>query len=52
MMNPPVPDASPTLAFTALAIRLLDQLVKVKETQRPQTKSISAYLIRIARLGG
>jgi hypothetical protein len=47
-----VPDASPTLAFTALEIRLLDQLAKVKDMQRPQTKSISAYLTRIARLGG
>jgi hypothetical protein len=44
--------ASPTLAFTPLEIRLLDQLAKVKDMQRPQTKSISAYLIRIARLGG
>ena len=45
-------DTSPTLAFTALEIRLLDQLAKVKAVQCPQTKSISAYLIRIARLGG
>ena len=52
MMNRAVPDASPTLAFTALEIRLLDQLASVKGMQRPQTKSISAYLIRIARLGG
>ena len=52
MMNRAVPDASPTLAFTALEIRLLDQLAKVKDKQRPQTKSISTYLIRIARLGG
>src|SRR6266850_5140900 len=52
MMNRAVPHASPTLAFTALEIRLLDQLAKVKDTQRPQTKSVSTYLIRIARLGG
>jgi hypothetical protein len=52
MMNRAVPGASPTLAFTALEIRLLDQLAKVKDMQRPQTKSISTYLIRIARLGG
>jgi hypothetical protein len=49
MMNRAVP---PTLAFAALEIRLLDQLAKVKDRQHPQTKSISAYLIRIARLGG
>jgi hypothetical protein len=52
MMNRAVPHASPTLAFTALEIRLLDQLAKVKDRQRPQTKSVSTYLIRIARLGG
>ncbi len=52
MMNRAVPDASPTLAFTAPEIRLLDQLAKVKDKQLPQAKSISAYLIRIARLGG
>src|SRR5260370_476875 len=52
MMNRAVPDASPTLAFTVLEICLLDQLAKVKDTQRPPTKSISTYLIRIARLGG
>lgn len=52
MMNRAAPNASPTLAFTALEIRLLDQLAKVKDMQRPQTKSISGYLIRIARLGG
>jgi hypothetical protein len=52
MMNRAVPDALPTLAFTALEIRLLDQLASVKGMQRPQSKSISAYLIRIARLGG
>jgi Transposase DNA-binding/Transposase Tn5 dimerisation domain len=52
MMNRAVPHASPTLAFTALEIRLLDQLAKAKDRQRPQTKSISTYLIRIARLGG
>jgi Transposase Tn5 dimerisation domain len=52
MMNRAVPGASPTLAFTALEIRLLDQLAKIKDMQRPQTKSISTYLIRIARLGG
>jgi hypothetical protein len=52
MMNRAVPDASPTLAFTALEIHLLDQLAKAKDMQRPQTKSISTYLIKIARLGG
>jgi hypothetical protein len=39
MMNRAVPNASPTLAFTALEIHLLDQLAKVRVMQRPQTKS-------------
>jgi hypothetical protein len=52
MMNRAAPNASPTLAFTALEIHLLDQLAKDKGTRRPQIKSISSYLIRIARLGG
>jgi hypothetical protein len=51
MMNRTVPDASPTLAFTALEFRLLDQLAKDKGTQCPPRKSISTYLIRNARLG-
>ena len=51
-MNRTVPDASPTLAFTALEIRLLEQLAKVKDSRRSKAKSISTYLIKIARLGG
>ena len=38
MMNRAVPDALPTLAFTALEIRLLDQLTEVTGTQRPTNK--------------
>ena len=55
MMNRAVPDASPTLAFTALELRLLDQLAKLRDTQRSQhsqAQSLSTYLIRLARLGG
>jgi hypothetical protein len=52
MMNRSVPDAHPTLAFTALEIRLLDQLEKDKGPQCPPRKSISTCLIQIARLGG
>jgi len=36
------------LAFTALEIRLLDQLVKDKGPQCPPRKSISIYLTKIA----
>jgi hypothetical protein len=52
MMNRSIPDASPTLAFTTLEIRLLDQLAKDKGPPYPLRKSISMYLIKIARLGG
>jgi hypothetical protein len=52
MMNRSVPHASPTLAFTALEIRLLDQLAKDKGLHGPPRKSISTYLTKIARLGG
>jgi hypothetical protein len=47
-----VPDAPPTLAFTALEIRLLDQLAKDKGLRGPPRKSMSTYLTKIARLGG
>ena len=51
MMNRAVPNASPTLAFTALEIHLLDRLAKSKVTRR--LKQIDCnYLIRVARLGG
>lgn len=52
MMNRSVPGASPTLAFTALKIRLLNQLAKDKGPQCPLRESISIYLTKIARLGG
>jgi Transposase DNA-binding/Transposase DDE domain len=52
MMNRSLPAASPTLAFTALEIHLLDRLVKDKEMRRTQRKSLAAYLTKLARLGG
>jgi Transposase DNA-binding len=51
MMNRSVPDASPTLAFTALEISLLDHLAEAKG-QRLRRVSVSAYLLQLARLGG
>ncbi|MDR3409482.1 MAG: IS4 family transposase [Formivibrio sp.] len=50
MMNRALPDASPTLAFTALEIRLLDHLAKGKGEQVEKT-SVSSYLVQLARLG-
>lgn len=51
MMNRTLPDASPTLAFTALEIRLLDHLPK-RKGERLQKTSVSSYLAQLARLGG
>lgn len=52
MMNRAMPNVSPTLAFTALEIHLLDQLVQNRGTRQPQRGSLSVYLIKLARLGG
>jgi hypothetical protein len=52
MMNRLQPAACPTLAFTAREIHLLNRLVKEKGTKQPQGSSLSAYLIRLAQLGG
>ena len=51
MINRALPDASPTLVFTALEIRLLDHLTKGKG-ERAQKTSVSSYLAQLARLGG
>ena len=52
MMNRSLPAASPTLAFTALEIQLLDRLVKDQGIRRTQRKSLATYLTKLARLGG
>ena len=52
MMNRSLPAASPTLAFTALEIHLLDRLVKDKGMRRTQRSSLATYLTKLARLGG
>jgi len=52
MTNRSLPGASPTLAFTALEIHLLDQVVKSKRTRQSQKRSLSTYLIKLAQLGG
>ena len=49
MINRAMPDAPPTLAFTPLEVRLLDQLIKDDE---PSHDCLSSYLICMARLGG
>ena len=52
MINRSVPDASPLLAFSSLEVRLLDRLVRDKTNRPGQKNSLSAYLKKIARLGG
>jgi len=44
--------APPDLALTAAEIGLLDHLVKDKDRQSLQRKTLSHYLTKIARLGG
>jgi transposase-like protein len=50
MLNRFTPDAPPTLALTATEIGVLDRLVNDKPKARQKT--LSHYLIKIARLGG
>jgi transposase-like protein len=52
MLNRSAPDAPPALALTKTEIALLDRIVKDHDRTRPQRKTISHYLIKIARLGG
>ncbi|WP_298279788.1 hypothetical protein [uncultured Bradyrhizobium sp.] len=50
MFHRSAPDAPPTLALTATEIAVLDRLVNDKPKARQKT--LSHYLIKIARLGG
>jgi hypothetical protein len=52
MLQRVAPEASPLLALTPLEIALLDRLVKDKGEANAPEKRLSAYLIKIARLGG
>jgi Transposase DNA-binding len=47
-----VPCAPPTLGLTAAEIRLLDRLVPDRRTSPPGRRALSAYLLKVARLGG
>jgi hypothetical protein len=51
MINRTSPDASPTLVFTRLELRLLDALVRDSLTG-PRSKTLSGYLTKVAQLGG
>jgi hypothetical protein len=50
MLNRSAPDAQPTLALTATEISVLDRLLNNKPKARQKT--LSYYLVKIARLGG
>jgi hypothetical protein len=52
MMNRAAPDSGPEVAFTALEIKLLDRLVSDKRGANVRNRSLSAYLTKLARLGG
>ena len=52
MLNRTDPDAPADLALTKSEIDLLDKLVADKHERRPATKTISHYLIKLAKLGG
>ena len=52
MLNRSNPAAPPGLALTEVEIGLLDRLVKDKGQKPLRRKSLSHYLIKIARLGG
>ena len=52
MINRSAPDATPALALTDLETALLDQLVPDRREDPPRTRTLSAYLIKLARLGG
>jgi hypothetical protein len=52
MINRSVPKASPTLAFTSLEIRLIDQLLEDESKPGSQKKTLNSYVTRLARLGG
>jgi hypothetical protein len=47
-----VPDAEPSLALTTLETMLLDQVMPDRDDPAPRHKTLSGYLIKIARLGG
>jgi hypothetical protein len=52
MMNRVAPTAPPTVALTPLETHLLDRLVRDQRTPTHQPRRLSAYLTKIARLGG
>jgi hypothetical protein len=52
MINRSMPHAEPDLALTKIETKLLDRLVADRDDRRSQEKTLSTYLIKVARLGG
>lgn len=52
MINRAMPDVRPDLAITDVERKLLDRLIADKPAHVGEPKTLSSYLIKIARLGG
>jgi hypothetical protein len=52
MIKRSIPDAKPELVVTTVEMKLLDRLMPDKDPHTSQTKTLSCYLVKIARLGG
>ncbi len=52
MLNRSSPEAPPTVALTDAEIALLDRFVKDRDQCRRRRRTLSQYLIKVARLGG
>ena len=52
MINRAAPRAGPGLALTKVEIALLDRLVPDQAQAPPRAKTLSSFLIKVARLGG
>ena len=52
MLNRAAPNAAPTVALALIEMRLLDDLVADAGNRRCRPRTLSFYLIKLARLGG
>ena len=52
MINRSAPEARPDLVFTALELRVLNAIVKDPPKRARPSRSVSRYLLKLARLGG
>jgi hypothetical protein len=52
MINRSSPEAPPTTALTDIEIQLLDRLIQNKSTPPKSNRSLSTYIVKLARLGG